>query len=146
MYRYILIICLAMLVACKDKDGTTKNIKDSAISSTKNILDALQKDSNNIELQVATAKSLDSSSNYKEALKLYDKLIAKDNANQDYWIEKGRLHAKTLDTVNAIKSFVIATKIYPKPIALLELANLFAETKNINTIKVCIVFPVRWSY
>jgi len=96
-----------------------------------------KKDSNNVELQMQIVDKLDSLGMHKQALITIDKLIRNDSLNNNFWLKRGQISKQIEDTASAIKAFRYATKIYPTPMALMELANLYAETKNPLTIYVC---------
>jgi tetratricopeptide (TPR) repeat protein len=141
IHFFIFFSCL--VISCNEvADNKKKDASKDRLQTQKSKVDALLNEANNssnktIEEVKKTIEKLDSARLYKNAIDLIDKLIAKDSTNQDYWLERGRLCNKYTDTITAIKCFVMATKIYPSPIAMLELANVFAETKNINALKVC---------
>ena len=88
------------------------------------------KDSGNIALKINLIDALDSLGFRKEALHEIDKLITTDSLNNTFWLKRGQICKVLEDTPSAIRSFHFAAKIYPTPLALMELANLYAETKN----------------
>ena len=89
-----------------------------------------------MEIQLKTVNILDSLGFKKDALIKLDQLISKDSLNNEYWLKRGQLCKYLEDTVAAIKAFRFAARVYPTPISLMELANLYAETKNIKTISI----------
>lgn len=124
-----------MLFACnddvaKDKKPST-NISNSKLpeAATKIIAEATAKNATKAA-QLNAVNSLDSMGLFKEAIGCLDNLIHTDSLNYDYWLRRGQLCKYALDTPAALKAFKYAAKIYPTPLALMELANLFAETKN----------------
>lgn len=128
------ILSVALLFACKDEKKeavVTIDSKTVAIpEAVKIIIEAANKDSNNINLQLQVISSLDSLGLHKEALSKIDKLITKDSLNNTFWMKRGLICKQTGDTAAAIKAFRYSARIYPTPNALMELANLYAETKN----------------
>jgi tetratricopeptide (TPR) repeat protein len=87
-----------------------------------------------LKLKIVT--SLDSLGFHKEALSKLDELITKDSLNNDFWLQRGIICKQTGDTAAAIKAFKYSAKIYPTPTSMMELANLYAETKNPLTISI----------
>ena len=79
----------------------------------------------------------DSLGMYTEALAQTDSLILRDSLNNGLWFAKAQLLESKGDTAGAIKSYERALKIYPSVEAQLNLANLFAETKNANALAIC---------
>jgi tetratricopeptide (TPR) repeat protein len=136
-----LVVVAGLLYSCKDEKKQPKMLqKNNAIEipqAVKTLMDAVNKDSNNIELQMQLITSLDSTGLYKQALNYIDKLITTDSLNNSFWLKRGQICKQAEDTAAAIKSFKYAAKIYPTPIAMMELANLYAETKNIATLSIC---------
>lgn len=136
-------ICSFVLKSCNsttEKNNSNLNGETNTLElkqAQQDLINESKKRFNTPEERLEYIRKLDSANLHKLAIEQIDLLIIQDSANQDYWLIKGRQLCKNFDSVAAIKSFVTATKIYPSPIAMLELANIFAETKNINTIKVC---------
>ena len=73
----------------------------------------------------------------KEALEQYDKLLQENSEDFESWYEKGMLLAETGDTANAIQALERSFVLQPIQLSGLALANLYAETKNPNTLLVC---------
>ncbi len=80
-------------------------------------------------LRLKLAMELDSLNMYKPALAQMDSLIKKDSVNYGLWFTKGQVNEHAGDTVNAMRDYATAIKIYPSADALLSLANLYAEQK-----------------
>jgi tetratricopeptide (TPR) repeat protein len=139
---FILISVIVFCFSCKDE---TKKAKETILTKPKIVLpEALQelvndakKDSNNVSKQVELIRQLDSSGFHSNALHHLDILISKDSLNNDYWLKRGQICKVLEDTPSAIKAFHYAARIYPTPLALMELANLYAETKNVKTVSIC---------
>ncbi len=144
MKKLVFIFIITVAFSCKDEvkknDATNKDSlnKTTKIPAAINaLIEQSKKDTGNIDLQLNIVKILDSVGLYKDALQHLDKVIATDSLFQDYWFIRGKLCNKLKDTAAAIKAFNYAAKIYPKPETLLELADLFALTKNPNTLIIC---------
>ena len=131
---------LSLIICCNTKNNdNTVNVSSKDISIPKEVnklILALKKDTNNVELKLKIYKSLDSLGIHIIALQYIDELIKNDSLNNDYWLKRGQLCKQLEDTTAALKAFRYAARIYPTPMALMELANLYAETKNPLAIKV----------
>lgn len=139
---FALVIVIIAFSSCKNgeekkaipvDDNQTKVLPETI----KKLMENAAKDSGNIELKINLIDALDSLGYKKEALKQIDKLIATDSLNNTFWLKRGQICKVLEDTLSAIKAFHYAAKIYPTPLVLMELANLYAETKNPKTISIC---------
>ncbi len=74
---------------------------------------------------------------YKEALDIYDTITRVDSNNFDAWYEKGLLYEKLPDTAAAIQALEKAYRLAPVNTYGLELAHLYAETKNATALAIC---------
>lgn len=134
-------VLIAFFYACKNDDKkdaatTTTTVKEIPLAIKKLIEDA-NKDSGNTEAKFKIVAALDSLGWHKEAIEKLDILITKDSLNNIYWLKRGQICKQIGDTTAAIKAFRYAAKIYPSPQAMMELANLYAETRNPLTMSVC---------
>jgi tetratricopeptide (TPR) repeat protein len=131
MKKYNFIIALLVVYGCKQEPK--KNQSPTAASFVP-VLQQLEKEllkkPDSIGLQLQLINALDSMQLYDKALNQVDLLIKKDSLNYGFWYRKGQLLSNAKDTVEAIKAYNYAAKIYPAPDALLTLGNLYAETKN----------------
>ncbi len=73
----------------------------------------------------------------KEALAIYDALLAKDSLDNEAWYEKGLLLEKMRDTVMAIRALGKAYSLQPINTYGLELAHLYAENRNPVALSIC---------
>jgi tetratricopeptide (TPR) repeat protein len=73
----------------------------------------------------------------KEALGIYDDLLAKDSGNFEAWYEKGLLLEKSRDTVAALLALGKAYSLQPVKTYGLELAHLYAENRNAAALPIC---------
>ena len=136
-----LIFIISIISSCKDENSSKKinessSVKNELPEAIKDFIIKAEKDSSNMEIQLKTVNILDSLGFKKDALIKLDQLISKDSLNNEYWLKRGQLCKYLEDTVAAIKAFRFAARVYPTPISLMELANLYAETKNIKTISI----------
>lgn len=72
-----------------------------------------------------------------EALSLYDTLLNKDSSDFEAWYEKGLLLEKGKDTTGAIQALAKAYSLQPVNTYGLELAHLYAETRNTTALTIC---------
>jgi tetratricopeptide (TPR) repeat protein len=73
----------------------------------------------------------------KEALGIYDNLLQHDSTNNEAWYEKGLLLEKILDTPGAINALKKAYGLQPVNTYGLELAHLYAESRNPVALSIC---------
>lgn len=73
----------------------------------------------------------------KEALGIYDNQLRHDSLNDDAWYEKGLLLEKILDTPGAIDALKKAYALQPVNTYGLELAHLYAESRNPVSLSIC---------
>lgn len=127
------LLLLLFLNACKEEKkptATTQQVVDSFSAQI-----ALQKDSSPVRLQFIEA--LDSLKLYEKAIDHLDTLLMKDSLNNELWQRKGMLHEYNKDTIEAIRSYENAVKLYPSVSNQLYLANILAETRNPQALRIC---------
>ncbi len=73
----------------------------------------------------------------KEALAIYDALLAKDSLDNETWYEKGLLLEKMRDTAQAIRALSKAYSLQPVNTYGLELAHVYAESSNPVALSIC---------
>ena len=73
----------------------------------------------------------------KEALSLYDSMLRTDSLNFEAWYEKGLLLEKAKDTTGALIALKKAYTIQPVNTYALELAHLYAESRNSLALEIC---------
>ena len=73
----------------------------------------------------------------KEALAIYDALLAKDSLDNETWYEKGLLLEKMRDTVEAVRALSKAYSLQPVNTYGLELAHVYAESSNPVALSIC---------
>lgn len=73
----------------------------------------------------------------REALELYNKVLASDSSNFEAWYEKGTLLNRLGDTVAGIQAIEYSYSLQPVNYIGYVLANLYAYTKNPKTISLC---------
>ena len=73
----------------------------------------------------------------KEALAIYDALLAKDSLDNETWYEKGLLLEKMRDTAQAIAALSKAYSLQPVNTYGLELAHVYAESSNPVALSIC---------
>jgi tetratricopeptide (TPR) repeat protein len=73
----------------------------------------------------------------KEALGIYDDMLRRDSLNNEAWYEKGLLLEKIQDTTGAIDALKKAFALQPVNTYGLELAHLYAESRNPVALSIC---------
>lgn len=128
------------LVSCKNNDVTHKTEKAKTENIPSVLQEAIAKANETVEntdLRLKLAEKLDSAKLYRLAAIQIDSLLVSDSLNTSYWLLRGRYLRRAQDTAKAIKSFEYAAKIFAGDEQLIELANLYAETKNPKTLTIC---------
>jgi tetratricopeptide (TPR) repeat protein len=77
------------------------------------------------------------SGNSREALSLYDNLLKNNPSDFEAWYEKGMLYAQLKDTAKAIDALNNAFSIQPTGTYALELAHLYAESRDTRALALC---------
>ena len=73
----------------------------------------------------------------RQALQLYNDMLRTDSMDFEAWYEKGLLQEKTQDTAGALVSLRKAYALQPVNTYALELAYIYAETRNAAAIGLC---------
>ncbi|HEY4335738.1 MAG TPA: tetratricopeptide repeat protein [Puia sp.] len=73
----------------------------------------------------------------KEAIAVYDDILTKDSLNFEAWYEKGLLLEKLRDTTGAITALANAWRLQPVNTYGLELAHMYAESRNAAALPIC---------
>lgn len=73
----------------------------------------------------------------KQALQLYNDMLRTDSTNFEAWYEKGLLQEKTQDTTGALASLQKAYALQPVNTYALELAYIYAMTRDAAAIDLC---------
>ncbi|HJS53371.1 MAG TPA: tetratricopeptide repeat protein [Chitinophagaceae bacterium] len=139
-----LILLSTLLFACNNNHTVSGHeTKDSLQQLLQSYRDSIKKYPNDTVLKYGLVLTLQEAGKYKEALGVLDSinLIKSDSANLkiyfDYLFKRSELLTQAGDTANAIKTlefFVIPGELTE---AGLQLANLYAETRNPKTIAIC---------
>lgn len=132
-----LLILLLFLLACQQPEKKLV-LQDAEIPAEAKVLyETVSKYPDSISLRVQLVNALDSAGALSLALSQMDSLVKKDSANFGIWFHKAQLSEKAMDTAMALHCYRGATRIYPSPDALLSMANLLAEKKNIQAVEIC---------
>ena len=140
-----LLALLTILFACNNSNSTAneQQTKDSLQQLLQSFRDSIKKYPNDTLLKYNLVLTLQDAGRYQEAISLLDSMnINKGDSTNlktyySYLFKRSELLAQAGDTVNAIKTlelFVIPGELTE---AGLQLANLYAETKNPKIILVC---------
>ena len=99
--------------------------------------DCIKKYPQNIEFPRRLSEAYLQNGKSKEALELFDKLVAADSNNFEALYQRGVLLAELKDTAQAIISLEKAYLLQPLQLVGVSLANLYAETKNKRVLELC---------
>ena len=132
----VLLVMIA-LYSCKQNENGER-VRDPAKVKVLNQLEkSVQQHPDSASLRMLYINALDSLQMYPEAIAQADSMIRRDSLNNGLWFAKGQLLESNHDTAQAISSYKKALSIYPSVEAQLNLANLFAETKNAASLQIC---------
>lgn len=99
--------------------------------------DCIQKFPNEPAFERLLGETYMDADQFKEAMNIYDGLLAKDSADFEAWYEKGLVLEQLKDTAGAITALKKAFQLQPLNTYALELAHLYAENKNPVSLKIC---------
>ncbi len=140
---FVLLSLTTMLIACNNQPTTLLETKDSLEQLLLSIRDSIKKYPQDTSLKYNLVLTLQEAGHYKEAVSVLDSMNLKwgDSANMKVYLNSLYKRAELLvlagDTANAIKTlefFVIPGELTE---AGLQLASLYAETKNPKAISIC---------
>ncbi|MGI8634342.1 MAG: tetratricopeptide repeat protein [Segetibacter sp.] len=138
MKKLIFIFITASFIAsCSNHDKAATAVDEAKLRVIDDLSKQVRENPDSAGLRMKLVNSFDSLKMYKEAIAQTDSLLKRDNHNNGLWFTKGQLQEDNRDTAAAILSYEKALNIYPSIEAQLSLANLFAETKNPNALKIC---------
>lgn len=130
-------IISSFIVACTNNDKAGAPVDQAKLKVIGDLSKQVKENPDSAGLRMKLVNSFDSLKMYKEAIAQTDSLIKKDSLNNGLWFTKAQLQEDNKDTAAAIRSYEKALNIYPSIEAQLSLANLFAESKNQNALKIC---------
>jgi len=140
----VLSVLVTMLFACNNNStNSAQQTQDSLQQLLQSYRDSLKKYPTDTLLKYNLVLTLQEAGRYKEAVNVLDSMnISRGDSTQmkvyfDYLFKRAELLVQAGDTANAIKTlklFVIPGELTE---AGLQLANLYAETRNPVTIAIC---------
>jgi tetratricopeptide (TPR) repeat protein len=136
-------LCLLFLSACNNKPGENSGTKDSLQMVIHQLRDSLKKYPNSQSFRRELVETLQEAGLYKEAIMAMDSMnIAKgDSANLkvyfNFLFKRAELLQLAGDTTKAIETLELIVTPGELTEAGLQLANLYAETKNPKTLIIC---------
>jgi len=139
----VLLVLVTILFACNNNSNSTQQTQDSLQQLLQSFRDSLKKYPTDTLLKYNLVLTLQDAGRYKEAVNVLDSMnISMGDSTQmkvyfDYLFKRSELLLLAGDTANAIKTlefFIIPGELTE---AGLQLANLYAETKNPKTIAFC---------
>ena len=99
--------------------------------------DCMQKFPENPEFKRLAGEAYIEEGKSKMALELYNNMLKKDSSDFESWYEKGLLLEQLQDTLEAIAALKKAYQLQPVNTYALELAHVYAESKNSLALKLC---------
>jgi len=132
-------ICFILLFsACNNPKQETEKINTAAetTSEEKKLKDLVIKYPDSLVLIENLVQFYQNSEDYSKALKETDAALEKDSLNARLWNIKAILHFEDGDTAGAILSLEKAVMILPDPKYLVDLGNLYAQSKNVLALKI----------
>lgn len=139
----LLVLVTILLFACNNNSNSAQQTQDSLQQLLQSFRDSLKKYPTDTLLKYNLVLTLQDAGRYKEAVNVLDSMnISMGDSTQmkvyfDYLFKRSELLLLAGDTANAIKTlefFIIPGELTE---AGLQLANLYAETKNPKTIAFC---------
>jgi tetratricopeptide (TPR) repeat protein len=134
------LIATVFLISCGEKNNKTQPV-NAADAGQRSYIDSLghlvKQSPDSTTLRIHLINSLDSLHLYEEAISQTDSLIKKDSLNNELWVMKAQLQEDKKDTAAAVESYINALNIYPSAEVQLNLANLFAESRNRKALLIC---------
>ncbi len=132
----VLLLMIA-LYSCKQNENGERTKDPAKMEVLNQLKKSVQQHPDSASLRMLFINALDSLQMYPEAIAQTDSMIRRDSLNNGLWFAKGQLLESNHDTAQAINSYKKALLIYPSVEAQLNLANLFAETKNAAALQIC---------
>lgn len=138
MYKYLFILCI-FLTACNNTPSPKKSNNTSYPAPIPSLQENVWRWPDSLSLRFELATAFDSLDFPLQAAAQLDSILIDPTQqnNYDLHLQQAQLLEKGGDTLNAIKAYNRAIRIYPTPDALLYLANLLAEKKDSNALRVC---------
>ena len=141
----VLPIIILIVIACNDNGSAVKTIetKDSVQQLLNSFRDSINKYQNDTSLKFEFIAALQDAGKYTEGISFIDSMNLKwgDSAHMKTYFnalfKRAELLAQAGDTANAIKTFEFFVIPGELTEAGLQLANLYAETRNPKTIAIC---------
>lgn len=135
----IKVICFIILfTACNNpiQDTDTVETIPETPSAEKKLKDLVTKHPDSLALIENLVQFYQTNEDYSKALKEVDAALVNDSLNARLWNIKAILHYEDADTIKAIHSLEKAVMIFPDPKYLVDLGNLYAQTKNVFALKI----------
>lgn len=132
MQKLLFIVNLLIVISCTDNN---KN-QVAEISQEKEMKNLVTQFPDSLLLKENLIQYYVKNGNYDMAIAIINEAIRQDSMNSRLWDIKAALHFDDEDTATAIQAYEKAIYIFPDPKYLMSLGSLYAETKNINAIKI----------
>ena len=132
--KYLSLLAVLFYVACTNSDNVAKK-NDETLSKEQQLKIAMSQYPDSALLTENLVQYYREAGNYTLAVSLINNAIKKDSTNPRLWDIKAILNIENNDTAASIQSFKKAIAIYPDPQYIISLATLYAQTKNVNALK-----------
>ncbi len=135
----VIVSTVLLVIACSSPDQSAKKEKEKEeiTAEAKELMRLVDQYPDSTGLRIQLVNALDSAGALKAALVQMDSLIRRDSGNYGIWFHQAQLYEKAGDTLQALRTYDQAARIYPAPDALLSIANLLAERKDKRALSVC---------
>ncbi len=117
--------------------ASTLSILNKPAEAIKLLQDCMQKFPANDAFKKLLGEIYTQSGQTEQAMKLFDSMLDADSANFEAWYEKGLLLEQTRDTAGAIAALKKAWSIQPVNTYAMELAHIYAESRNKIALQLC---------
>lgn len=134
---FTILLAAVLFVCCKEKSSKANQPDQAKLNLLKELRLKVQQNPDSASIRMSLVNALDSLQMYTEAIGQTDSLIKRDSLNNGLWFARAQLLESKKDTVQAISNYEKALSIYPSVEAQLNLANLYAETKNPRALVIC---------
>ena len=138
MQKILVIFCF-VLIACNNQANKELPNTNKYPAPIPALLKAVTQWPDSFALRYELVNAFDSLDFPLDAAASIDSILSfpGQEKNYDLWLQKAQLAERGEDTMQAIRAYNQAIRIYPNPDALLYLANILAEKRDSNALKVC---------
>lgn len=118
------------IAACNNQTEKKPATENATLSEEQKLKNAVQQFPDSMLLKETLVQYYREHGNYDQALHEVNQAIRTDSLNPRFWDMKAILHFEDGDTLQAIRSFESAIRIFPNPAYMISLGTLYAQTKD----------------